>query len=74
MHEAFKVHKLNALGLQKAETVANIFDAALAEIESVCSTVDATGSTRYMAIVRTKMEEACFFAKKAVATNPINQQ
>lgn len=65
----FTVHLLNADGIAKAAMLAHIFSVALNGIEEI------TGSSgREIAIVRTKMEEASFFAKKAMASLPENQK
>ena len=69
MNEAFRVHMLNDTGKEKARKIAESFDRLLSEVEDVCSP-----SGREIAIVRTKLEEACFFAKKAMANRPQNQQ
>lgn len=75
MHPQFEVHLLNALGIEKAKGIAEHFDKFLTELESkYCGTADDSGNTRELAIVKTKLEEACFFAKKAMAKNKINQQ
>jgi hypothetical protein len=52
---------LNARGKELAEQIASDFDHLLGELEQVCP------DGREMALVRTKLEEACFFAKKAMA-------
>lgn len=69
MHSAFEVHLLNELGVSKARSIAISFDLALREIEDTCGT-----EGREMAIVRTKLEEACFYAKKAMASRSENQR
>lgn len=66
MDKAFQVHMLNDIGKQKAREIAEDFDHLLGELKEVCP------EGREMAIVRTKLEEACFFAKKAMANDPIN--
>lgn len=66
MHKEFEVHMLNDVGKQQAGFLAEEFDALLSAVEKRCAF---TGSERYMAIVRTKLEEACFFAKKAMVQN-----
>lgn len=48
-----------------------MFQEFLIRIEDICSNSDAG---REMAIVRTKLEEASFFAKRAMAMNPENQK
>lgn len=66
----FTFHKLNPNGQRKAVAIAETFTRALLELEDLC----AGGSDpRLMAIVRSKMEEACFFAKKAMAVQTHNQ-
>jgi len=65
----FTVHMLNEQGKSKASYLAETFTRCLNDLESVCG---ATG--REMSIVRTKLEEACFFAKRAMASQPENQQ
>jgi hypothetical protein len=67
MDPLFKVHRLNPSGLAKAEFVANAFDDFLLKIGINCP------AGREFAIVKTKLEEACFFAKKAIANDPVNQ-
>lgn len=61
MHEAFAVHMLTDEGKKKAAAIAQVFDTALRELSFVCP------SGREMSIVTTKLEEAAFFAKKAMA-------
>lgn len=61
MANEFKVHKLNDLGFEKAEALAREFEALLSKI----SLVIPTGRER--AIVVTKLQEACYFAKMALA-------
>jgi len=65
----FQVHVLNGVGIDKAREIADGFSAFLENLETVCG-----DAGREMAIVRTKLEEACFFAKKAMASRPVNQQ
>lgn len=67
MNALFAVHKLNEDGMTKAKKIAYAFDNCLTELESVCP------SGRELSIVKTKLEEAAFFAKKAMATAPENQ-
>jgi hypothetical protein len=61
MHEAFATHMLNDDGKTKAGFIAKTFDDALYALSTVCP------EGREMALVRTKLEEASFFAKKAMA-------
>lgn len=75
MHKEFEVHMLNEAGKEKAQKIAEAFDTLLTDLELLCnpqrpnSTIN---NMREMAIVRIKLEEACFFAKKAMASKPEN--
>jgi len=67
----FKVHRLNEGGMKNARLIAEEFNLLLDRLETIIG----TGSpNREFAIVKTKLEEACFFAKKAMANDPANQQ
>lgn len=72
MDSAFEVHMLNDEGKKKAQTMAEMFNGLMESTANMIGTDPATA--RYIAIVRTKLEEACFFAKKGLAVNPTNQQ
>jgi hypothetical protein len=65
----FAVHMLNETGKSRARTLADLFSDLLDNVEFL---VGSQG--REIAIVRTKLEEASFFAKKAMASRPENQQ
>jgi hypothetical protein len=65
----FDVHMLNEDGKGRAHDIAKVFSVCLDHLESI---VGADG--REMAIVRTKMQEAAFFAKRAMAVKPENQE
>lgn len=67
----FEVHILNSRGISEAMVLQTMFQEFLIRIEDICSNSDAG---REMAIVRTKLEEASFFAKRAMAMNPENQK
>lgn len=71
MREAFKVHMLNETGKEKARQIAEAFDELAEKLEALCTS---PGGGRYLAIVSTKLEEASFFAKKAMAIDRFNQQ
>jgi len=64
----FKVHKLNAVGLQKAGELADAFSQLLSKLEEICP------EGREFSLVKTKLEEASFFAKKSMAMNPEHQE
>ena len=64
----FRVHRLNPDGMKKAEEIAAAFNDCLFRLEGMCS------PGREMALVRTKLEEAAFFAKKAMANARENQE
>lgn len=64
----FAVHLLNEEGKKKAAFIQFTFDNCLNALSTVC-----INPSREWSLVRTKLEEACFFAKKAMATNLTNQ-
>ena len=66
MHDEFKVHKLNQNGLYEVKALAEKFNMLLDGL--------ALGNNRYASIVKTKLEEACFFAKKELASRPEFQE
>lgn len=81
MNAAFTVHILNDQGKAKAQKIAEAFDELVGKLQAIgCSlgqalTVDGkTATTRAGAIVMTKLEEACFFAKKDMAQGPDNHE
>lgn len=63
----FKTYRLNNRGSGSAREISIAFD----DLLGMLSTHVPLG--REFSIVRTKLEEACFFAKKGVATDPRNQ-
>ena len=67
MNKEFEVHMLNEQGKQKAREIAQAFDELLNKL-----LVINPGPSREMSLVRTKLEEGCFFAKKAMASQPTN--
>jgi hypothetical protein len=80
MDSAFEVHMLNDSGKQKAMRLADMFDGLFASVRNVAlegvhpeEKADPEVS-RELALVRTHLEMACFYAKKAMANNPLNQQ
>lgn len=63
----FKSHKLNPDGILKVNFVRNSFNDLLEELFKLLP------DNREFSIVRTKLEEASFFAVKSIATSPKNQ-
>ena len=63
----FEVHMLNEQGRRTAHDMAEDFDALLERLKMVVP------PGRYLSIVQTKLEEACFFAKKGMASQAVNQ-
>lgn len=68
MDPLFRVHRLNESGLNKADKLANCFTQLKESIDEMVP-----GSSREKSIALTKLEEACFFAKKSIANLPENQ-
>jgi hypothetical protein len=67
MNREFEVHMLNESGRVKAAAIASAFDECMDKLLKVNPE-----PSREMSIARTKLEEACFFAKKAMASRPEN--
>lgn len=65
---AFETHLLNEAGIRKAQVIGLAFQSLLTELGDYCE------NGRDFAIAKTKLEEACFWAKRAMATNPENRQ
>ena len=63
----FKVHRLNDEGFKKAERIAYHFDQLLMLLDTLIP------AGRERSIVVTKLQEAAFFAKRALAERPENQ-
>jgi hypothetical protein len=64
MNPEFETYVLDSEGIEAAQIVAQIFNNALNLL------LPLTGSSgREVSIVRTKLEEDCFFSKKAVSRN-----
>lgn len=63
MHQEFKVHLLNDDGIAKAKELAEKFDSLLDWVEGIAQ------PGRELSLVKTKLEEASFFAKKSMAIN-----
>lgn len=76
MRKEFEVHRLNQDGMAKAQRLAHAFEALLAEVEKETGLAPDTRGEggREMALVRTKLEEACFYAKKALANQMRHQE
>ncbi len=69
MHKEFEVHMLNESGIDRAKNIAMKFNELVDDLQGL-----GISGGREAAIMRTKLEEACFFAKKAIANDPINQK
>jgi hypothetical protein len=68
IREEFEVHWLNEGGKVKANNLAIIFSDCLTKLEKECG-----AEGREMALVKTKLQEASFFAKRAMAVKVENQ-
>jgi hypothetical protein len=69
MNNEFAVHMLNEQGKTKALIIALTFNECLNKLLEVNPE-----ASREMSLARTKLEEAAFFAKKAMANRPENCQ
>ncbi len=68
MSNLFTFHKLNQIGINNALAIKQAFE----ELEQKLTIICPAGRER--SIVMTKLEEACFFAKKAMANDGENQE
>jgi hypothetical protein len=66
--EYFNTYSLNEYGKAKAVSIGEMFDELLANLKMVCM------EGREFSIAKTKLEEACFFSRKAMAINLANQE
>ena len=67
MRPEFQVHMLNEQGKAKARQIAESFSRLLDELESVCP------PCRETSVMKTKLEESSYFAKRSMAQQPENQ-
>jgi len=67
-HPEFAVHSLNEEGIKKANEIRNLFDELLTKLSDLCP------PGREYSLVKTKLEEASFFAKKSMAGFEPNQK
>jgi hypothetical protein len=68
LNPEFEVHILNDDGIKKAKVIACEFHNLLETLKALVP------AGRELSIVKTKLEEACFFAKKGIANVPENQK
>ncbi len=66
----FQTHTLNEEGKANAEQLAMGFSNLMYLVEMF----GLGGDGRALALAKTKLEEACFFAKRAMATKSSNQE
>lgn len=65
----FEYHNLNEDGKHKAAAIAEAFNGLLNRLEDLVG----HATSREYSLTKTKLEEACFYAKKAVAMQEANQ-
>lgn len=70
----FSVHLLNERGIDRAKRLGEAFSALLDVVEEVSGSRTPGDHQRELALVRTKLQEASFFAKRAMAMTPENQK
>ncbi len=64
----FGVHMLNEAGVEKARSLAEAFSVLLETVDILVP------ASRERSIVVTKLQEACFYAKRGIAVLPENQK
>lgn len=67
MRQEFQVHRLNEVGLQKAEMLGEAFSILLETVDALVP------QGRERSLVVTKLQEASYWAKRAIAVQPDNQ-
>lgn len=66
-YDFFHSFALNTDGDEKRKKAEKAFTNLLYELELICS------EGREFAIVKTKLQEACFYAVKSIGSNPFNR-
>jgi hypothetical protein len=64
----FQTNRLNTSGQQKADEIASWFDELMDNLKVHVP------DGRYNALIKTHLEQACFYAKKGLSANPTNQE
>lgn len=72
MNKLFETHLLNEEGIAKARTIAQSFDGLLELMNQIVGLPG--NSTREFSIMKSKLEEASFYAKKSMAQLIENQK
>jgi hypothetical protein len=72
----FEVHKLNPEGIRKARVLHSEFSEFLWRLGQIIDELKQgpVSNGRELAIMKTKLEEASFYAKRAMALDPRNQE
>jgi hypothetical protein len=68
MRKEFQVHLLNDAGIEQANAMGEIFSDTLQKIEEIIQ------PGLELSIVITKLQEAAFYAKRAIALKPFTQK
>jgi hypothetical protein len=63
MNKEFEVHIITPPGIEQMNLIAQTFNELLDSLKKICP------ESREFSITKTKLEEACFFAKKSIAMN-----
>lgn len=74
MRPEFAVHTLNPNGHRKACAIAQKFDNLLDDLTEIVQPTADPAVGRALSLVKTHLEEACFYAKKLMASIPENQE
>jgi len=64
MNDLFDDRQLNVKGFARVQNIGHAFDTLLCVIEA------ALPEGRQLSIVKTKLEEACFYSKKGISLQP----
>jgi hypothetical protein len=66
MDAMFKTHLLNDEGVTRAKEIADVFDRQWEKLKVLVE----GGDPRCIALLKTELERACFYAKKSIAVQP----
>lgn len=78
MKNLFKFHKLNEQGQEKSKKIAELFESLCFELSNIWNNNNENEQSKeeftYKNLVFQKLEESCFYSKKIIAIQELNQE